>query len=208
MNLDSLKSAFSGFDVNDLDFATAGSWPIGVKVVTYLIAFGAIVAAGLHFYVDDKNSDLERQIKREDQFKAEYNQKALDVANLDALRRQMADVEDRFAEMLRQLPSRNEVPGLLDDITNIGRNSGLDIKLIALQDEKKAPFYIELPIDITVSGTYHQMGEFVSGVAAIPRIVTLHNYTISPDRKQQGQLTMNILAKTYRYDEEPQAENN
>lgn len=199
MNRDSLKNAFKGFDPNNLDLATAGSWPIGVKIITYLIVFVAITAAGFHFYVTDKNDQLERAQRKETELKQMYSMKARDVANLDALRKQMADVEERFAEMLRQLPTQNEVPGLLDDITRIGRESGLDIDLIELQSEKKNKFYIELPIKITVGGTYHQMGQFVSGVAAIPRIVTLHDYKIIP--AENGRLTMNINARTYRYDD-------
>lgn len=199
MNLDGLKGAFKGFDVNDLDFSTAGSWPVGVKAITYIALFIAILAAGTHFYVDDKNNQLQREIRKEDELKRTYERKAFEVANLDALRQQMADVEERFAEMLQQLPTQNEVPGLLDDITNIGRESGLEIELIELQPEKKNKFYIELPINITVSGTYHQMGQFVSGVAAIPRIVTLHDYKITPDK--EGSLKMDISARTYRYDD-------
>jgi len=199
VNRDSLKNAFKGFDPNNLDLATAGSWPIGVKIITYLIVFAAITAAGFHFYVTDKNDQLERAQRKETELKQMYSMKAREVANLDALRKQMADVEGRFAEMLRQLPTQNEVPGLLDDITRIGRESGLDIELIELQPEKKNKFYIELPIKITVGGTYHQMGQFVSGVAAIPRIVTLHDYKIIP--AENGRLTMNINARTYRYDD-------
>lgn len=199
MSRDSLKNAFKGFDPNNLDLATAGSWPVGIKIITYLIVFAAIVAAGFHFYITDKNTQLERQQRKENELKQMYTAKARDVANLDALRKQMADVEERFAEMLRQLPTQNEVPGLLDDITRIGRESGLDIELIELQPEKKNKFYIELPIKITVGGTYHQMGQFVSGVAAIPRIVTLHDYKIIP--AENGRLTMDINARTYRYDD-------
>lgn len=199
MSRDSLKNAFKGFDPNNLDLATAGSWPIGIKVITYVIVFAAILAAGVHFYVTDKNTQLERQQRKESELKQMYVAKARDVANLDALRKQMADVEGRFAEMLRQLPTQNEVPGLLDDITRIGRESGLDIDLIELQPERKSKFYIELPIKITVGGTYHQMGQFVSGVAAIPRIVTLHDYKIIP--AENGRLTMDINARTYRYDD-------
>lgn len=199
MKADGLKNAFKGFDVNNLDFATAGSWPVGAKVITYLLVFGAILAAGLHFYVTDKTNQLDREVRKEIELKQIYETKSFEVANLDALRKQMADVEGRFAEMLRQLPTQNEVPGLLDDITRIGRESGLDIELIELQDEKKSQFYIELPIKITVGGTYHQMGQFVSGVAAIPRIVTLHDYKIIP--AENGRLQMNISARTYRYDD-------
>jgi len=199
MNSASFKNAFKGFDINNLDFATAGSWPVGAKVVTYMLLFSVIVAAGIHFYVTDKTNRLDREIRKETELKQVYERKAFEVANLDALREQMADVEGRFAEMLRQLPTQNEVPGLLDDITNIGRESGLEIKLIELQPEKQNNFLIELPINITVGGSYHQMGEFVSGVAAIPRIVTLHDYKIVPS--DGGRLTMNISAKTYRYDD-------
>lgn len=199
MKTDSLKNAFKGFDINNLDFATAGSWPVGAKLVSYLIVFAAIVAAGMHFYVSDKSQQLERVRIKETELKIDYERKSDDVANLDALRKQMADVQGRFAEMLRQLPTQNEVPGLLDDITRIGRESGLDIELIELQEEKKSQFYIELPIKITVGGTYHQMGQFVSGVAAIRRIVTLHDYKIIP--AENGRLQMNISARTYRYDD-------
>lgn len=199
MNKETFKNAFKGFDINDLDFATAGSWPVGVKVITYLLAFSVITAAGVHFYVTDKANMLDREIRKETELKKVYESKAFEVANLEPLRKQMADVESRFAEMLRQLPTQNEVPGLLDDITNIGRASGLKIQLIELQPEKKNKFYIELPINITVGGTYHQMGQFVSGVAAIPRIVTLHDYKITP--QENGRLQMNISARTYRYDD-------
>lgn len=199
MNTDSFKNAFKGFDVNNLDFSAAGSWPVGAKILTYLLLFAVILGAGLHFYVSDKSMQLDREIRKEADLRQAYERKAFEVANLNALRKQMADVSERFSELLRQLPTQNEVPGLLDDITSIGRKSGLEINLIGLQPEKKSKFYIELPIKISVSGTYHQMGEFVSGVAAIPRIVTLHDFDISP--VDGGRLKMNINARTYRYDD-------
>ncbi len=199
MQMERLKNAFKGFDINDLDFNTAGNWPIGVKVVTYLLVFALLLGLGIQFYVLDKKSQLDRSIRTEHELRTQYELKAQQVANLDALRRQMADVEERFAELLRQLPTQKEVPGLLDDITNIGRQSGLEINTIGLAEERKEAFYIELPINITVQGSYHQMGEFVSGVAAIPRIVTLHDYDIKPVGAER--LIMNISAKTYRYDD-------
>lgn len=201
MSLEGFKKAFEGFDVNDLDFATAGHWPIGVKVVNYLLAFSIVLGLGIYFYLLDSSDRLDRVMREEASLKQSFEQKAGEVANLEALRQQMADVEERFSELLRQLPSQNEVPGLLDDITAIGRASGLDIRLIELQPEQKSQFYIELPINITVAGTYHQMGEFVSGVAAISRIVTLHDYQIAPSQNSD-KLVMNIRAKTYRYDEQ------
>ncbi|WP_027856729.1 type IV pilus inner membrane component PilO [Marinobacterium jannaschii] len=197
--MDSFKNAFKGFDINDLDFNTAGTWPIGVKIITYLIVFSAIIFLGMHFYVSEKITQLDRAIAKEQELKQQYQAKAYQVASLDALRKQMADVEERFAVLLQQLPTQKEVPGLLDDITTIGRESGLDIASIALADERKEAFYIELPINITVTGSYHQMGQFVSGVAATPRIVTLHDYDIKTAGNDQ--LTMNLSAKTYRYDD-------
>jgi len=199
LNLEGVKNAFRGFDPNDLDFNNAGSWPVGIKAIVYLLVFSVIVGGGVYFLIIDKKNAVEREIAEERDLKQEFESKAFQVANLDALRQQMADVQGRFAELLRQLPTDKEVPGLLEDITAIGKNAGLEIDTIALQSERQSRFYVELPINIQVAGTYHQMGEFVSGVAAIKRIVTLHDYSISP--KGDGQLSMSISAKTYRYDD-------
>lgn len=198
MNLDAVKNSFKGFDADNLDFSTAGNWPIGVKVITYLIIFAVVIGAGLHFYITDVKSELEREVRQESDLKTQVKLKTKHVANLAQLRQQMKDVEGRFSELLKQLPTEKEVPGLLEDITDIGRSSGLSIQMIALAAEIKNQFYIELPINIKVSGTYHQIGQFVSGVAAIPRIVTLHDYSISPSGDD---LAMTINAKTYRYDD-------
>jgi type IV pilus assembly protein PilO len=199
MSLEGFKNAFRGFDPNDMDVSNAGSWPVGIKVIVYLLVFSAIVGAGIYFLILDKHDAVEREIARERELKQQFEAKAFQVANLEALRKQMADVEGRFAELLRQLPTEKEVPGLLEDITAIGKNAGLDINSIALQAERKSQFYVELPINIQVAGDYHQMGEFVSGVAAIKRIVTLHDYSIRP--AGDDQLSMTISAKTYRYDD-------
>ncbi len=198
MQLNAIKNSFRGFDADNLDFNTAGNWPVGVKVVTYLIIFAVVIGAGVHFYINDIQQGLEREVRQERELRSQIQIKATQVANLDQLRQQMMDVEERFAELLKQLPTEKEVPGLLEDITDIGRSSGLKIQSIALAEETKSQFYIELPINIQVSGTYHQMGQFVSGVAAIPRIVTLHDYSISPG---SNELAMTISAKTYRYDD-------
>jgi len=197
--MSNLKNAFRGFDINNADFNTAWSWPVGVKIICYILVFALLIGGGTYYLVLDKHKQLEREIAKEIDLKQQYESKAFQVASLDALRKQMADVELRFAELLRQLPTDKEVPGLLEDISAIGQNSGLDIESIALQPEKKAQFYVELPINIQVRGTYHQMGEFVSGVSAIKRIVTLHDYSIRP--AGGNLLNMNISAKTYRYDD-------
>ncbi len=199
MSMDGLKNSFRGFDINNLDFQQAGSWPVGVKVVCCLLVFAIVVGGGVHFFITDKHTAIEREITREADLKREFEDKSFRVANLDALRQQMADVEGRFDEILKQLPTDKEVPGLLEDISDIGRQAGLSIETIALQSERQADFYIELPINIQVTGTYHQMGEFVSGVAAIERIVTLHDFTIRTG--SDDDLSMTINAKTYRYEQ-------
>lgn len=199
LNLDGIRNAFRGFDPNDLDINTAGTWPVGVKAIVYLLVFVLILGGGIYFFIVDKDKAVKREISREHDLKQQFEAKAYQVANLDKLRKQMEDVQVRFAELLRQLPTDKEVPGLLEDITAIGKNAGLDIDTIALQPERQSQFYVELPINIQVAGTYHQMGEFVSGVAAIKRIVTLHDYSIRP--ADGNQLSMTISAKTYRYDD-------
>lgn len=198
MALNAIKNSFKGFDADNLDLNTAGNWPVGVKVVTYLIIFAVVAGLGLHFYVSDFQKALDQEVRKEPGLKQQVQIKTTQVASLAQLRKQMADVEERFSELLKQLPTEKEVPGLLEDITDIGRSSGLNISVFQLAAERKSKFYIELPINIQVSGTYHQMGQFVSGVAAIPRIVTLHDYSISPSG---GSLAMKISAKTYRYDD-------
>ncbi len=198
MKMTKLQDAFAGFDINNLDFNNTGSWPVGVKFICYCIVFSLVVFAGVHFLISEKHQQLEREVAREADLKNEFTTKSFRVANLDALRIQMADVEERFSEILKQLPTDKEVPGLLEDISDIARQSGLSIHTIALQPERRSDFYIELPINIEVTGSYHQMGEFVSGIAAIERIVTLHDYTIRP---ADNNLSMVINAKTYRYEQ-------
>lgn len=193
-----LSDAFKGFDINNVDVNEAGNWPIGVKIVVYILLFSALVGGAIYFYVNDQYIAVEREIAKEPPLKTEFQKKAFQVANLPALRKQMADVEGRFSELLTQLPTDKEVPGLLEDISDIGRGAGLVINSIALQPERKSKFYIELPINIDVVGSYHELGQFVSGVAAIDRIVTLHDFNVRPG---SDSLVMTIQAKTYRYDD-------
>ncbi|EPJ49129.1 MAG: type 4 fimbrial biogenesis protein PilO [Osedax symbiont Rs2] len=198
--IDVIKNSFKGFDVNNLDFAAAGSWPIGAKVICYALVFVIVLVLGTHYYISDKEQVLSTEISREGQLKRQYATESNKVANLAGLRKQMADVEEQFKEIRRQLPTEKEVPGLLEDITNIGIESGLVINSIALQGERKERYYIELPIQISAQGTYHQVGSFVSGIAAIKRIVTLHDYSLTPIA--EGRLSISITAKTYRNDDE------
>jgi len=131
--------------------------------------------------------------------KDEFEDKAFKAANLDAYRQQMVEMKESFGALVSQLPSDTEVPGLLEDITNKGLLNGLDIKSINLQKEKSREFYVELPISISASGSYHDLGAFISGMAGLPRIVTLHDFQINMNDNNATKLNMNIISKTYRY---------
>lgn len=200
---DSMES-LKGFDVNDLDFNNAGSWPGPIKVIVFIVVFALIVGGGYWFLIKDQYIKLESVVAKETKLKDQYERKAYKVANLVSFREQMLEMERTFGALLKQLPADTEVPGLLEDITNTGLGSGLEINQIKLQPEKTQEFYVELPIDISVSGSYHDLAAFVSGVASLPRIVTLHDFTLEASKARKGEsgadmLTMNIKAKTYRY---------
>jgi type IV pilus assembly protein PilO len=136
---------------------------------------------------------------KEVKLKKDFEAKAFQAANLEAYRQQMAEMEESFGALVSQLPSDTEVPGLLEDITNKGLLNGLDIASIDLQKESAKEFYVELPIAIAASGSYHDLGAFISGMAGLPRIVTLHDFEITTDKKDANKLDMKIIAKTYRY---------
>ncbi|RBP29159.1 type IV pilus assembly protein PilO [Marinobacter pelagius] len=195
---DSLKS-LNEFDVNDLDLNNAGIWPTPVKIIVALIVFGLIVGGGYWFFIKDQYAQLERVQKTEQELRKKYEEKAYQVANLDVFKAQMAEMEETFGALVRQLPSETEVPGLLEDITNTALGSGLSLQEIKLQPEQQRDFYAELPINIRVSGTYHELASFVSSVASLPRIVTLHDLTIKPTGGDGEQLDMQVVARTYRY---------
>jgi type IV pilus assembly protein PilO len=192
--LDQLKS----FDVGDLDINDIGVWPAAVKALILTILFVAVLAGGYFFYLTDKQDLLTGVQGEETTLKSEYESKSFQAANLQQYRDQQTEMEARFGTLLRQLPSDTEVPGLLEDITLTALNNGLKIESIDLQPERRAEFYVELPITVTVNGDFHDLGSFVSGVANLSRIVTLHDFTIAPETSP-GDLKMSILAKTYRY---------
>lgn len=199
-SLESLK----GFDPSDIDFNNAGSWPGLVKIIVFLVLFSALLFGGYWFLIKDQYSEFDRIAKEEANLKEQYESRAYKVANLLAFREQMAHMQKSFGALLKQLPAKTEVPGLLEDITNTGLGSGLEIKSIQLKPEESKEFYVELPMEIEVSGTYHDIASFVSGVASLPRIVTLHDLSITSEKKQDERagsenLKMVVAAKTYRY---------
>jgi type IV pilus assembly protein PilO len=195
---DSLKS-LNEFDINDLDVNNAGIWPAPIKAIVVLIIVGLIIGGGYWFFIKDQYSRLEAVTKTEQDLRTKYEAKAYQVANLAVFKAQMKEMEETFGALVRQLPSETEVPGLLEDITNTALGSGLALKEVKLQPEQRRDFYAELPINIHVTGSYHELASFVSSVASLPRIVTLHDLTIKPTGGDGDQLDMQVVARTYRY---------
>lgn len=187
------------FDVNSLDFDNVGSWPVPIKLFIWLVLLLAVLAAGYYYHIEDMQIQLAKVEKEEVELKKDFEKKAFQAANLEAYRQQMVEMEESFGALVSQLPSDTEVPGLLEDITNKGLLNGLEIASIDLQKETAREFYVELPIAINASGSYHDLGAFISGMAGLPRIVTLHDFTISAKGNDANNLQMNIVAKTYRY---------
>lgn len=189
-------------DLNDLDMSNMGAWPAAVKAMAGALLMVLVLALGYNFFLKDLQDQLDQQRADETTLKEQFASKAHMAANLERYTEQMKDMENSFGMLLRQLPSDTEVPGLLEDITRTGLGSGLEFEEIKLLPEVAQQFYIELPIQITVTGAYHDLATFVSGVAGLPRIVTLHDFEIKPVTPDIGsKLRMSILAKTYRYND-------
>jgi type IV pilus assembly protein PilO len=194
--------ALQAFDFNSLDMENPGSWPSPAKVVAAVFLAICALFGGYKLFIEDMMKQLENEQRREQELRQQFEAKAFKAANLPLLKIQLAEMEQSFGKLLGQLPTDTEVPGLLEDISNRGEGSRLNFNSIKLLAEQKKEFYIELPIAINTQGNYHDMGSFVSGVAALPRIVTLHDFTIKPDGRTVTGLTLDILAKTYRYKED------
>lgn len=187
-----------GFDWNDLqDLDTIGFWPAPVKAIITVIIFSSCIAGGYFFHIQNMQIELTTVTGEEINLRVEFEQKAFLAANLEEYRAQTLTMEESFTELLRQLPSETEVPGLVDDVTNTGVGSGLEFANLVLPPEEIQEFYIEIPINLDVVGSYHDFGTFVSGVASLDRIVTLHDFTIRA--RDDSFLDMTIVARTYRY---------
>ncbi|MCB2254867.1 type 4a pilus biogenesis protein PilO [Pseudomonas chlororaphis] len=187
-------------DPGELEMSNMGAWPVPVKSLVAALAMLLVLVLGYQLYLKDLLLQLDQRRADEIVLKQQFASKASQVANLLPYGEQMKAMESAFEQMLRQLPSDTEVPGLLEDISRTGLGSGLEFEEIKLLPEVVQPFYVELPIQITVTGGYHQLATFVSGVAGLPRIVTLHDFEIKPVAPQVGsKLRMSVLARTYRY---------
>jgi type IV pilus assembly protein PilO len=189
--------SMDGLDINE-----PGEWPQLFKVLAILLLSIVLLVAGYYTIIKDKQVELNALEQKEVELRAEFEIKQAKAFNLEAYREQMKEMRIVFSSMLKQLPRKSEVADLLIDISRTGLINGLQFELFKPESERPVDFYAELPISMKVTGNYHQFGEFVSAIAALPRIVTLHNLTMSPVAESSGKMTMNITAKTYRYFDE------
>lgn len=195
-----LVEELQSLDVNDV-----GRWPLVFRVAVIAIVFVLVLGLGTYwFIVKDKAPQLERVREEEKALRTTFESKQRKAANYDAYKAQLAQIEQSFGTMLRQLPGETEIPSLIVDISQTGLAAGLQEKLFVPRAEVRRDFYAEKPISIRLTGSYHEIGNFVSGIAALPRIVTLHDINITrEDSSTFDDLSIEVTAKTYRYlDEE------
>ncbi len=196
--IQNITNDLRNFDWNDLqDVDTIGIWPAPVKVIITLVIVIGCLASGYFFHIQNLQAELREVAAEEGNLRIEFEQKAFLAANLEEYRAQTVQMEESFTELLRQLPSVTEVPGLVDDVTETGVGSGLEFSKLDLPAEEIQEFYIEIPMNLDVVGDFHDFGTFVSGVASLDRIVTLHDFSISA--RDDSFLDMSIVARTYRY---------
>ena len=187
-------------DLNELDFNQVGAWPLPVKLLSILILSLFLGIGGYYFDLEAQLNELKQAQDEEHTLRTSLEGKQGKAANLDKYRKQLEDMKQSFGAMLRQLPNKTEVAELLVDVSQTGLAAGLEFNLFQPGAEVPLEFYAELPIKIAVQGGYHEFGEFISGLAALPRIVTMHNIKITPPSKEAGgQLILEATAKTYRY---------
>ena len=188
-------------ELRSLDPQDPGRWPLPIRIGAVAVWFVVLAFVLSYFLVwQNQQPELERREAEERALREEFKNKHAKAVNLEVYKQQLKDIERSFGALLRQLPGKTEVPNLLVDISQTGLAAGLEEKLFQPAPEQKRDFYAELPIKIRLSGTYHEFGEFVSGIAALPRIVTLHDIEIKPvDTKSYDSLTLDLTAKTYRY---------
>ena len=191
-------------ELQQLDPRDPGRWPLPVRVGAAALFFVALtLLLGYLLVWKDKDPQLDQKVAEEMTLRETFKSKHQKAVNLEVYQQQLKDIERSFGALLRQLPGKTEVPSLLVDISQTGLAAGLEEKLFQPENEVKKDFYAELPIKIRLSGSYHEFGEFVSGIAALPRIVTLHQIEIKPEKGAYDQLTLDLVARTYRYlDEE------
>lgn len=186
-------------DLKNVDFNNIGTAPLPVKVIVVVFVAALIIGAGFYFDTKGQLADLEKREAKEIELKQTFEVKAKKATNLEEYKEQLEEMRRTFGTLLRQLPSKTEIPALIVDISQTGLASGLEILLFKPGGEVAKEFYAEKPIELVMKGDYHQFGLFASEVAALPRIVTLHNIKLRPGKEGDDKMTMNALAKTYRY---------
>lgn len=196
--VDSLRE-LNEIDLNDLDLENIGAWPAAARLVIAIMLFCMLTALGYYYHIADLSDRLSTSERIELELRREFERKAFEAQNLDAYKLQLEEMRSSFGALVSQLPSDTEVPGLLEDISAKGELNGLTIESIDLLDEVREEFYVELPIAIEATGSYHDLGAFVSGMAGLPRIVTLHDFDIEMNGDDSSNLSMEITVKTYRY---------
>ena len=184
------------------DFDAAGTWPTPIKIITILLISISVAGAWYYFDTQKQLAVLAKVEKREKIYKKRFEKKQRKAAALEDYENQLAEMEKSLGTMLRQLPDKTEVANLLVDVSQTGLASGLEFELFKPKGEIRKEFYAVLPINVRVIGGYEELGSFVSGLAALPRIVTIHNVKIEPRKKASGNLVMNAIVKTYRYVED------
>ena len=190
-------------ELNDLDLNNIGDWPGLIKALLVLVICGIIGTGWYYFDTEDQLIQLKNVERKEQQLRSTFEKKQAKAVNLEKYQKQLEEMKQSFGALLRPLPDKTEVAELLVDVSQTGLAAGLEFELFDPQGENRRDFYAELPIKIKVKGEYHQFGNFISGLATLPRIVTIHDIQISSSEKQKGQLEMEAVAKTYRYlDEE------
>lgn len=191
-------------ELKSLDINDVGRWPFVFRAAVISIIFVAVTAGGIWFtIIEDKKPALERAEAEEQELKLTFENKQRKAANFDAYKAQLEQIEQSFGTMLRQLPGETEIPSLIVDISQTGLAAGLQEKLFRPEAEIPKDFYAEKPIRIRLTGGYHEIANFVSGIAALPRIVTLHNINITREGQDNfDQLSLEVVAQTYRYIEE------
>jgi type IV pilus assembly protein PilO len=202
----------NNFDLKNLDFNNAGAWPLPVKAFFCVLLAALILFLGWYLFVDDQRIELEGLQGTEQQLKKDFEYKQGKAANLESLKEQLAEMEVMLFQMLRQLPSRTEMPDLIVDISQTALATGIQNELFRPGNEVRKDFYAEKPISLRMIGTFHQFGAFVSGVASLPRVVimTMHDISLRPragESLSSGNLLLEGTVKTYRYlDEEEVAQ--
>ncbi|MDG4554553.1 MAG: type 4a pilus biogenesis protein PilO [Candidatus Competibacter sp.] len=205
----------SEINLSDFDLREAGDWPWIGKIVLSVLVIASVLGAGYYFFTSDRLEELDRVTREEQQLRQEFIEKQRVAASLELFRAQLKQMEAELEVMLRQLPTGTEMPDLLEDVSNTGKKNGLDFELFKPEAEQPRDFYAAKPITVKAQGTYHQFGAFVSGVAALSRIVTLENATLTATSDKAtkggkkandvGTLDIQATLQTYRYMDEANA---